>query len=104
MNNNMEKQTQAMSNDMSRLAEDAGALMAATADVAGEKVAEARKRLAAALESGKEIYGRVRDKAVEKAKAVDETVHEHPYHAMGIAFGVGVLIGVLVNRRCSRNE
>ena len=100
----MEKQTQATSNEMSRLAEDAGALMAATADVAGEKIAEARKRLAAALESGKEIYGRVRDKAVEKARVVDETVHEHPYQAMGIAFGVGILIGVLVTRRCSRND
>lgn len=100
----MNKQTQAISNDMSQLAEDARALMAATADVAGEKVGEARKRLAAALESGKEIYGRVRDKTVEKAKAVDETVHEHPYQAMGIAFGVGILIGVLVTRRCSRND
>ena len=37
---------------MGTLAEDARALMAATADVAGEKVGEARKRLAAALESG----------------------------------------------------
>jgi ElaB/YqjD/DUF883 family membrane-anchored ribosome-binding protein len=78
--------------------------MAATADVAGEKVGEARKRLAAALESGKEIYGRVREKAVEKAKAVDETVHEHPYQAMGIALGVGAIIGYLLARRCSRND
>ena len=100
----MEKQTHKDGNDMGTLAEDARALMAATADVAGEKVAEARKRLAAALESGKEIYGRVREKAVEKAKAVDETVHEHPYQAMGIAFGAGVLIGVLVTRRCSRTS
>ncbi|HTD65151.1 MAG TPA: DUF883 family protein [Candidatus Limnocylindria bacterium] len=104
MKNDMEKQTQAISNDISTLAEDARALMAATADVAGEKVSEARQRLAAALESGKEIYGRVRDKTVEKAKVVDETVHAHPYQAMGIAFGVGVLIGVLVTRRCSRND
>ena len=89
---------------MGTLAEDARALMAATADVAGEKVSEARKRLAAALESGKELYGRVRDKTVEGAKVVDETVHEHPYQAMGLAFGVGVIIGVLVTRRCSRNE
>ncbi|HWN95223.1 MAG TPA: DUF883 family protein [Methylomirabilota bacterium] len=100
----MDKQTQAISNDLSTLADDARALMAATADVAGEKVGEARKRLAAALESGKEIYGRVRDKTVEKAKVVDETVHEHPYQAMGLAFGVGVLIGVLVTRRCCRSE
>jgi ElaB/YqjD/DUF883 family membrane-anchored ribosome-binding protein len=99
----MDKQTQATSSDMGTLAEDARALMAATADVAGEKVGEARKRLAAALESGKKIFGRVRDKAVEGAKATDEAVHEHPYQAIGIAFGVGALIGYFVARRCSRN-
>jgi len=93
----MSKQTQAISNDMGQLAEDARALMAATADVAGEKVAEARKRLAAALDSAKEIAGRVREKA-------DESVREHPYQAIGIAFGVGALIGYLAARRCSRND
>jgi ElaB/YqjD/DUF883 family membrane-anchored ribosome-binding protein len=100
---NMNKQTQATSNDMGTLAEDARALMAATADVAGEKVGDARKRLAAALERGKEIYGRVKEKAVEGAKATDQAVHEHPYQAIGIAFGVGALIGYFVARRCSRN-
>jgi len=99
----MDKQTQATKNDLDTLADDARALMAATADVAGEKVSEARKRLAAALESGKEIYGRVRDKTVDCAKATDEAVHEHPYQAIGIAFGVGALIGYLVAHRCSRN-
>ena len=99
----MNKQTQAISNDMGQLAEDARALMAATADVAGEKVSEARKRLAAALERGREIAGNVRDKAVEGAKAADEAVREHPYQAIGIALGVGALIGFLVSRRCSRN-
>lgn len=99
----MNKHTQAVSNDMSTLAEDARALMAATADVAGEKVGEIRERLAAALESGKEIYGRARDKAVEGAKGADRAVHEHPYEAIGIALGVGALLGYLVSRRCSRN-
>jgi len=99
----MHKHTQATSNDMGTLAEDARALMAATADVAGEKVSEARQRLAAALERGKEIYGRAREKAVECAQATDEAVHEHPYQAIGIAFGVGALIGYLAARRCSRN-
>ena len=68
----MSKETQAISQDVSQLAEDARALMAATADVAGEKVGEARKRLAAALERGKELYGQVREKAVAGAKAADE--------------------------------
>ena len=53
----MNKETQATSNDIGALAEDARALMTATADVAGEKVGEARKRLAAALERAKEIGG-----------------------------------------------
>ena len=98
----MSKQTQAIANDLGTLAEDARALMAATADVAGDKVGEARKRLAAALESAKEIAGRVRDKAVEGAQAADKTVRDNPYQTIGIAFGVGALIGYLVALRCYR--
>jgi ElaB/YqjD/DUF883 family membrane-anchored ribosome-binding protein len=99
----MNKETKEPSNDMGTLAEDARALMAATADVAGEKVGQARKRLAAALERGKEICGRVRERVVEGAKATDQAVHEHPYQAIGIAFGVGALISYLLARRGSRN-
>ena len=95
--------TQATSSDTGTLAEDARALMAATADVAGEKVSEARKRLAAALESGKEIYGRVREQAVEGAKVADQTVRENPYQAIAIGVGVGALIGYLLGHRCSRS-
>jgi ElaB/YqjD/DUF883 family membrane-anchored ribosome-binding protein len=100
----MSKQSHASENDLGTLAEDARALMAATADVAGDKVGEARKRLAAALENGKEIYGRVRDKAVEGAKAADQTVRENPYQAIAIALGVGAVIGFLAARRCSKND
>ena len=89
---------------MGQLAEDARALIAATADAAGEKVGEARKRLAAALDSAKEIAGRVRERAVAGAKAADKAVHEHPYQAIGIALGVGAIIGYLLARRCSRGE
>ena len=95
----MNKQTRAISNDVGQLAEEARALMAATADVAGEKVGEARKRLAAVLGSGREIFGRVRDKTVEGAKATDEAVREHPYQAIAIGVGLGALIGYLVTRR-----
>ena len=99
----MNKETQAISRDVSRLAEDARTLMTATADVAGEKVGEARQRLAAALENGKEIYGRVRDKAVEGAKVADQTVRANPYQAIAIGVGVGALVGYLLGRRCSRD-
>ena len=100
----MNKETHATSNDIGTLAEDARELLAATADVAGEKVGQARKRLAAALEHGKEIAGRVRDQAVAGAKATDEAVREHPYQAIAIGVGVGALVGYLMGRRCSRDR
>jgi ElaB/YqjD/DUF883 family membrane-anchored ribosome-binding protein len=100
----MDTQTQATSGSPDTLAQDASALMAATADIAGEKVADARKRLAAALDRAKEMAARVREKAVETAKATDKCVHEHPYQAMAVSFGVGALVGYLLARRCCRHQ
>jgi ElaB/YqjD/DUF883 family membrane-anchored ribosome-binding protein len=97
----MNKETQATTHDVGQLAEDARALMAATADVAGEKVGEARNRLSAALERAKEIAGNVRDKAVAGAKITDQTIRENPYQSIAIGVGVGALIGYLAARRCA---
>jgi len=99
----MNKQPLAINNDKSALAEGSRALMAATAELAGEQVSEARNRLAAALENGKKLLGRVKEKALESARATDECVHEHPYQTIGVAFGVGALIAYLIARRTSRN-
>src|ERR1044071_2384105 len=90
INTNYKKQNimrkQNTTHDLEGLADDAQALLAATADVAGEKVSEARDRLASALEK---TWGRVQEKAAQGAKATDECIREHPYQAIGIAFGVG---------------
>jgi ElaB/YqjD/DUF883 family membrane-anchored ribosome-binding protein len=101
----MSNETQAISDDMSQLADDARALMAATADVAGEKAGEARKKLAAALERGKEVCDRVRAKAVAGAKAADAVVRENPYQTIAIAVGVGAILGFLLARKggCRRD-
>jgi ElaB/YqjD/DUF883 family membrane-anchored ribosome-binding protein len=81
------------------LLEDAQELLTATAHVAEEKVVEARRRLSAAIEKGKEAWQSVQDTAVSGAKATDRAIREHPYHSIGIAFGVGMLLGFLVRRR-----
>ncbi len=47
------EQTQTIQNDMTRLVEDARALVAATADLAEEGVSEVRQRLAATLDDGR---------------------------------------------------
>jgi ElaB/YqjD/DUF883 family membrane-anchored ribosome-binding protein len=99
----MNKETQAVSNDLGTLAEDARALLTATADVTGEKVGDARKRLASALESAKHIAANVREKAIAGAKVADKTVRENPYQAIAIGVGVGAIVGYLLGRRCSRN-
>lgn len=97
----MNQPTEATLNDLGQLADDARAMLTATADVAGEKVGEARRRLAAALDRAKEIGGHVRDRAVAGAKVADQTVRENPYQAIAVGVGVGALVGFLLARRCN---
>ncbi len=59
---------------------------------------ELRAKLEAATEKAKLLYQKLQDRTVAAAKATDDAVREHPYQAIGIAFGLGVLIGVLAVR------
>lgn len=79
--------------------DNAQALLSATAHVAEEKVVEARKKLTAAIEKGKETWNSVQEKAVAGAKATDQVIRANPYKSIGIAVGVGVIIGYLLRRR-----
>ena len=81
------------------LADEARAFLDATVEVGGEKVAQARQRLAAVLEKAKETCDAVREKTIEGARAADESIREHPYAALGMAFGVGAVVGCLLARR-----
>jgi ElaB/YqjD/DUF883 family membrane-anchored ribosome-binding protein len=83
------------------ISEQTHELIAATADVADAKVAAVRNRLASALSSAKETYGAVQEKAIARAKVADKYVHAKPYRALGVAFGVGTLVGFLWSRRKS---
>jgi ElaB/YqjD/DUF883 family membrane-anchored ribosome-binding protein len=60
---------------------------------------ELRAKLDAAIEKAKAVCERLQEKTVQAAKATDKTVREHPYESIGVAFGLGLLIGVLVCRR-----
>ena len=42
---------------------------------------------------------RAEQKALERAKAADRVVRDHPYQTIGLAFGLGVLIGILARRK-----
>jgi ElaB/YqjD/DUF883 family membrane-anchored ribosome-binding protein len=89
--------------DLKVVVADAEELLRATASQAGEKVSAARARIEASLASAKiklsEAERAALEKAKEAAKATDEYVHEHPWRAVGIAAGAGLLLGLLIGRR-----
>jgi ElaB/YqjD/DUF883 family membrane-anchored ribosome-binding protein len=89
----------ALRHDAHTLAEDARALLDATAEITDKKIADARKRLNEALERGQETYARLQERVVHGAKVADQAVHDHPYPTVAAAFGVGVLLGFLLSRR-----
>lgn len=82
---------------------DAEALIRATADDLSDKAKDARQRLEESVDEAKDklrdLEGAVKDKAIEGAKETDRVIREHPYESIGLAFGVGVLIGILLNRK-----
>ena len=78
-----------------------GKLLEATEGGDSEK-GELRAKLEAAVEKAKAVCERLEAKTVEAAKVADKTIREHPYQAIGIGFGVGLLIGVLATR-CRRD-
>jgi ElaB/YqjD/DUF883 family membrane-anchored ribosome-binding protein len=82
---------------------DAEALLKATANQGDEKLAEIRAK---AEESLKVAKARMNDaqaalllKSREAAKAADVYVHQNPWEAIGVAAGLGVLVGFLISRR-----
>ena len=89
--------------DLKLVVSDAEELLRATASQAGEKVSAARERIQASLASAKVKLNEAERVAVERAKEAakqtDEYVHEHPWRAVGIAAGVGLLLGLLIGRR-----
>jgi ElaB/YqjD/DUF883 family membrane-anchored ribosome-binding protein len=85
--------------DLHALMRDAEELLKATAGDMSEKAKLARTRLAEALEKAKGTYRQLEEKTVAAARATDKVIREHPYESIGVAFGVGLLIGVLVARK-----
>ena len=47
----------------------------------------------------KTMLQRAEEMTVERAKAADRVIRDHPYQTIGLAFGVGLLIGILARRR-----
>jgi len=81
---------------------DAEELLRQSAAATGDQAAQLRERAMVLLRQAREKAQDVQEKALAKGKAAvrvtDDYVHENPWRSIGVAFGVGVLIGLLVNR------
>jgi ElaB/YqjD/DUF883 family membrane-anchored ribosome-binding protein len=71
---------------------DAEELLRVTADQAGPKVQEVRARAEESLRNAREhLHGAGRE--------LDTQVREHPWAAVGIAAGIGLIVGILMSRK-----
>ncbi len=88
--------------DLQLVVSDAEELLRATAGQAGEKVSAARERIQDSLTSAKARLAVAEEAMMEKtreaARATDEYVHDNPWRAVGIAAGVGLVVGMLISR------
>ena len=64
--------------------------------VAKEETQELREKLAALKQDFADVAKTAKDRAVQ---GTTDLVKEHPFAAMGIAAGVGLLIGLLIGRK-----
>lgn len=101
-NDSMGVSKEKLMQDLRLVVSDAEELLRATADQAGEKVSAARERIQEHLFSAKERLADAEAAMLEKgkaaARATDEYVHENPWRSVGIAAGVGLVVGMLISR------
>ncbi len=89
--------------DLKTLAHDSEALLKVTASDLSEKAKGARARLTDALQRAKVTCAELQEETIASAKAAakraDIVIRDHPYQSIGVAFGLGVLVGVLLARK-----
>jgi len=88
--------------DIKVLIADTEELLRATANQAGEKIAEIRVKAEENLRIAKVHLASAEAALVERtraARATDDYVRANPWRAVGISAGVGLIVGLLVGRR-----
>jgi ElaB/YqjD/DUF883 family membrane-anchored ribosome-binding protein len=78
--------------DLKAVMADAEELLRATAGEAGPRVQAARAR-------AEETLRNARERLQGAGRELDAQVREHPWAAVGVAAGIGLLVGVLLARK-----
>jgi ElaB/YqjD/DUF883 family membrane-anchored ribosome-binding protein len=86
--------------DLRNLVADAEELLRATASQAGDKIGVARQKIEQSLIEGKKALADAEKSLVAKSKEAadiaDDYVRENPWSAVGMAAGIGFVLGLLI--------
>lgn len=100
LNNNSK---QKLVSDMKNVVSDAEEILRATAGVAGERMVDLRERIGERLHEAKlriaDAEAALVDRTKAAARATDDYVNDNPWQAVGIAAGIGLLLGIIIGRR-----
>jgi ElaB/YqjD/DUF883 family membrane-anchored ribosome-binding protein len=95
--------TEKLFQDLQIVVRDAEALLKATAGQAGEKLQEARAKTEESLRQAKTRIESLEQAAVNSGKemvnSAEGYVRQNPWQALGVAAGVGLVLGVLLSRK-----
>ena len=90
-----EQATERVSGGLKAVARDPDDMLSAPTGQIGEP----RNRLAAAVDAANATCQRLEDQTVAALNATNRCIHGHPYETISVAFGLGLIIGVLLTRR-----
>lgn len=100
---NAEVTTDQLVADLKTVMQDAEALLKATSAQTGEKIQEIRARAEESLRQARVRLSDVEEEALRRAREISDSaedyVRENPWQSVGIAAGVGLLLGLLLSRR-----
>ncbi len=95
----LEASTEKLLRDLKAVLHDSEELLQMGSRELSERGRAARERLAAAVEIARQTQRKLQTQAASGARWGHRVVREHPYESIGLAFGLGVLLGFLGRRR-----
>ena len=103
MNDAIQLSKEKLVNDLHQGIADAEEMLRLTANQAGEGAVQLRDRVRERITRTKAELAHLQEVTVAKARAAghatDEFVHANPWKSIGIAAGVGLVVGLLISRR-----
>jgi ElaB/YqjD/DUF883 family membrane-anchored ribosome-binding protein len=97
------EQRERLLSDMRAVMGDVEELLTLSKDQAGEGVARLRQRVQERLAQTKDHLAEMQVDAIGRVRAAgtaaDDFVHDKPWPAIGLAAGIGMLVGLLIGRR-----